>query len=157
MSGFEIENIIKEFDVYIKKISKRQSNILKISIISTFSSLISLLILFAQDLEVIVYVLPIVTTLTMIGIVILFILMYKIKRLSQAHGLIIGLGFFLIIISSLFRPSLTKGFDILMLITAELIDTAIYILIFIGFIKKPPYFKDSLIEIRKIEEQEISV
>ncbi|MBY9006409.1 MAG: hypothetical protein KGD63_06595 [Candidatus Lokiarchaeota archaeon] len=150
-----LEVIMNLFDLYIKKISKKRFNLLKISLISIFSITITGFILLAPTLELILNILPIVTTFAMIGIVILFILMYRMKRLSQANGLIIGIGFILVIISSLFRPSLTKGFDISMLILAELIDQVIYILIFIGFIKNPPYAKKTFIEMRKNEIKEV--
>ncbi|MBY8982107.1 MAG: hypothetical protein KGD57_04100 [Candidatus Lokiarchaeota archaeon] len=152
-----LEVIINLFDTYVKHLSKHQFNLLKLSIISTFLLVISMIILTTNSLELILNVLPVVTTLTMVGIVILFILMYRIKRLSQANGLIIGLGFLLIIISSLFRPSLTKGFNISMLVFAELVDQALYIIIFVGFIKKPKYAKlNSYIEMRTTEIKEIS-
>ncbi len=150
-----LEVIINIFDAYVKNISKQKSNTLKIAIIFAFSFVITAFILFSTSLQLILNVLPIVTTLTMIGIIILFVMMYRIKRLSQANGLIIGLGFILVVISSIFRPSLTKDLDISVLILAELIDQAIYILIFAGFIKKPPYAKQTYIEVRKSEVKEV--
>ncbi len=136
-----LEILMNLFKVYIKEFSRKQFIILRISILAIYSITLLLYTLLSPSLELILSVLPIVTTITMIGIIVLFILMYRIKRLSQAHGLIIGLGFILIIISSLLRPSLTKGLELRSLITAELIDQILCIIIFIGFIKKPPYIK----------------
>ncbi|MBY9005775.1 MAG: hypothetical protein KGD63_03370 [Candidatus Lokiarchaeota archaeon] len=136
-----LEVLMNIFDIYIKKISKLQFNLVKISIVSVFFLFNSILILNSPNLEDILGILPIITTLTMVGIIILFALMYKIKRLSQAHGLIISLGFLFIIFSHMLRPSLTIDFNIYMLISAEMIDQLLYIIIFIGFIKKPPYIK----------------
>ena len=136
-----LEVLMSLFDIYIKRISKIQFNLIKMSIVSLFLIINSIIILITPNLDGILSVLPIITTLTMVGIIILFALMYKIKRLSQAHGMIIAFGFFLVIISHILRPSLTKDFNISMLIIAELIDIMLYIIIFLGFIKKPPYIK----------------
>ncbi|MBN1213945.1 MAG: hypothetical protein JXA99_00735 [Candidatus Lokiarchaeota archaeon] len=134
-----LEVLINLFDIYVKKIPKTKINYIKISIVSVFLIINSIVILISPSTEVIQNILPIITTLTMIGIVILFVLMYKIKRLSQAHGLIIGIGFLFVIISHILRPIFTKDFNVSILIIAEMIDQLIYIIIFIGFIKKPPY------------------
>jgi len=141
-----LQVLITLVKVYIKDLSKQQFNRMRLSIITVFLSIISLLIIFTNERARLYNLLPVIVSGTMIGIVVMFLFMYKNKHLSQAHGLIIGAGFILAIIFSFVRFILLLTFDeTLTIIYSEIFDMIAYSIIFTGFILKPKYAKENII------------
>jgi len=134
-----LEALITIFNAYIKNMTKKQFNKARIIIIILFLGIVSFIILIAPNIDILRQLLPIVTAGTMIGIVIMFLFMYKNKKLSQAHGLLIGLGFLFAVITSFVRSILNASGASTALIYAELLDMLVYFIIFTGFMTKPKY------------------
>ncbi|MBD3212409.1 MAG: hypothetical protein GF311_07360 [Candidatus Lokiarchaeota archaeon] len=61
--------------------------------------------------------------------------------MSQANGLIIGIGFILYVCTSIVRFFLNTLAESFYLIIAEVLDMVVYLVIFYGFITKPNYAK----------------
>jgi len=134
-----LEALITIFNTYIKNMTKQQFNKARTIIIIIFLGIVSFIILIAPNIDILSQLLPIVTAGAMIGIVIMFLFMYKNKKLSQAHGLLIGLGFLFVVITSFVRSILNASGASTALIYAELLDMLVYFIIFTGFITKPKY------------------
>lgn len=134
-----LEALITIFNTYIKNMTKKQFNKARLITIIIFLGIVSVIIIIAPTIDLLSKLLPIITAGTMIGIVIMFFFMYKNKRLSQANGLIIGLGFLLAVISSFIRSILNASLASTGLIYAELLDMLVYFIIFAGFMTKPKY------------------
>lgn len=141
-----LQVLITLVKVYIKDLSKQQFNRIRLAIIIVFLSVISLLIIFTNERAKLYNLLPVIVSGTMIGIVVMFLFMYKNKHLSQAHGLIIGAGFILAILFSFVRIILLLTFDeTLTIIYSEIFDMIAYSIIFTGFILKPKYAKEKIV------------
>ena len=121
-----------------KEMNKKQFNKLRLRIMLGFVIVTALIILLAPTLNFLNLVFPFITILSYIAIAFMFLFMYKNKRLTQAHGLIIGLAFICFLISNLIRTILINA-NLSFGIIAELIDIGVNLLIFIGFISKPKY------------------
>jgi len=137
-----LEAILTFVNLYKKKeMNKQQFNKIRKRIIIIYIILIAVLIIIAPSVPFMNIMLPIISFPMFLFISVMFIYMYRNKYLSQAHGLIIGLSFFLLIIASIIRSVLSLSFEAIPVITAEFIDIGVYILMFIGFITKPGYGK----------------
>jgi len=141
-----LQVLITFVKIYVKNLTKRQFNRIRLGIIAPFLSIISILIIFTSERTRLYNFLPIIVSGTMIGIVVMFLFMYKNKHLSQAHGLIIGAGFILTIIFSFVRAILLLTFDeTITIILSEILDILAYSIIFTGFILKPKYAKEKVV------------
>jgi hypothetical protein len=134
-----LEVVVNYIKLNVKSMSPKQSKRLRFGIILTFLSLMSILIILGPNLVFILTLLPILVFGTILGIVIMFLFMYKMKLLSQANGLIIGIGFIFFMISSILRSILSAQFNPSFIIISEIIEMSIFFVIFLGFIKKPNY------------------
>ncbi|MHA2288516.1 MAG: hypothetical protein ACXABG_07000 [Promethearchaeota archaeon] len=121
-----------------KEMNKKQFNKLRLRIMFGYVLVTSLVPLLSPSVIFFNMALPFVTFLIYIAIAFMFLFMYKNKRLVQANGLIIGIAFVCFMVSGLIRTILINQ-NVSYGIFAELIDTAINLLIFIGFISKPKY------------------
>ncbi|MHA1660459.1 MAG: hypothetical protein ACTSUT_15210 [Promethearchaeota archaeon] len=137
-----LEVLITIINTYLKDMTTRQFKRVKLYIIVLFLGSVSFIIIMANDLAILGKLLPVIVFGTMIGIVVMFLFMYKSKRLSQAHGLVIGVGFTCAILSALVRPVITASTDSFSLVIAEILDMIVYFIVFIGFMTKPGYAKE---------------
>jgi len=141
-----LQVLITFVKIYVKDLTKRQFNRIRLGIIIVFLSIMSILIIFANERTSLYNFLPIIVSGTMIGIVVMFLFMYKNKHLSQAHGLIIGAGFILAIIFSFVRTISLLTFDeTITIIFSEIFDMIAYSIIFTGFMLKPKYAKEKVV------------
>jgi hypothetical protein len=136
-----LEVIITFFNMYKnKEMDKKQFNKLRLRIILIFTLVLVLVICLAPTTNFLATILPFITLIMFLGIAIMFLFMYKNKRLTQANGLIIGIAFICFIVSNLIRAFLV-GINVYYTAFAEVIDTGVNLLIFIGFVTKPKYAK----------------
>ncbi len=136
-----LEVIITFFNLYSNnKMDKKQFNKLRLRIILIFILILVLVISLAPTTDFLSKILPFITLVIFLGIAIMFLFMYKNKRLSQANGLIIGIAFICFIASNLLR-SILLSTELYYFVFVELIDIGVTLLIFIGFVTKPKYSK----------------
>jgi Na+/melibiose symporter-like transporter len=83
-------------------------------------------------------VLPFILIPSLVGIVYIFFLAYRLNRLSVVKPKILTVGFFLYLISNIFRPVMQNilGENASYITVVELVDLAIFIVIFFGLYKK---------------------
>jgi hypothetical protein len=135
-----LEVILSFIEVYNHKTwSARQKFRYKYYIIVSYFGLVSLLIILAPDRSTLYILLPVIVLGTAIGLVIMFLFMYRNRHLSHVNGLIIGIGFIGVIITSFIRVIIPL--EVLFILLIELLDFAVYTIIFIGFMTKPKYIK----------------
>lgn len=102
----------------------------------------SIAIIIAPNTTILGILLPCFVVPSVITIVWIFAFAYKNKRLSQAHPLILAIGFFILLISQILRPLAQNiiGESAAYIIFVELFDLFTYILIiFLGLILKAKY------------------
>ena len=138
-----LEATMTFISVYIKEISKKQFNKLRLWIVILFCIIVSFIIVIASSITFLISVLPFLTLAIFVMIAIMFLFMYKNKRLSQANGLIIGLAFLVFIFTNIARSiiSVRALSEPSLFIIAETLDIIANFLMFIGFISKPKYAK----------------
>jgi hypothetical protein len=78
--------------------------------------------------------LPSIVIPSLLGIVYIFFLAYKLNRLSVVKPGILTIGFFLYLISNIFRPVMQNiiGEAASYIIIAETVDILVFLVIFIG-------------------------
>ena len=121
-----------------KEMNKKQFSKLRLEIMSVYVLVTAFVIVIGPTLNFLNMVLPYITIVIFLGIAFMFLFMYKNKRLTQANGLIIGIAFICFIFSNLMR-SILISVNLSYSIYAELIDIAVNLIMFIGFISKPKY------------------
>lgn len=138
-----LEATMTFISVYIKEISKKQFNQLRLWIVIIFLGIISFIIAIASSITFLISVLPFLTLAIFVMISIMFLFMYKNKRLSQANGLIIGLAFLVFIFTNIARSiiSVRALNEPSLFVIAETLDIIANVLMFFGFISKPKYAK----------------
>ncbi|MFX1356684.1 MAG: hypothetical protein ACFFA8_05305 [Promethearchaeota archaeon] len=129
--------------VYVKDLSKKQFSKIRLWIIFVVLLGLTVIITLATNITFLINVLPFFTIAIFIMIAIMFLFMYKNKRLSQANGLIIGIAFLYFIITNLLRSliSIIALTHPSFIVVADLLDISANVLMFIGFISKPSYAK----------------
>ncbi|MFW9937191.1 MAG: hypothetical protein ACFFD5_06045 [Candidatus Thorarchaeota archaeon] len=129
--------------VYVKDLSKKQFSKIRLWIIFIVLLGLTIVITLATNITFLINVLPFFTIAIFIMIAIMFLFMYKNKRLSQANGLIIGIAFLYFIITNLLRSliSVIALTHPSFIVVADLLDISANVLMFIGFISKPSYAK----------------
>ncbi len=133
---FSLSNRYKKLGIesYAVKVKKR--------LICVIFGIQLFLIIIGPSITYISILLPIFALLSFTGIVYIFIIAYKGKRLSRVNPLVLAIGFLLIMISSFIRPILqiVLGTGYTSLIISELIDlVVVYPVIFIEFLLKVDY------------------
>ncbi|MFX0057544.1 MAG: hypothetical protein ACFE8J_04515 [Candidatus Heimdallarchaeota archaeon] len=138
-----LEATMTFISVYIKEISKKQFNKLRLWIVIIFLVIVSFIIIIASNITFLISVLPFLTLAIFVMIALMFLFMYKNKRLSQANGLIIGLAFLVFIFTNIARSiiSVRALNEPSLFVIAETLDIIANFLMFIGFISKPKYAK----------------
>jgi hypothetical protein len=127
--------------VYIKELTKRQFNRIRLWMVILFSAVVLTIIIIAPSVTSLIRVLPYFTFAIFIALAIMFLFMYKNKHLSQANGLIIGIAFFAFIGSNIFRSifSVSAMSEPSLFFVIEGLDIIVNTMMFIGFIRKPKY------------------
>lgn len=138
-----LEALFMILGIYTKDFTRKKFNRLRISIILTLTGLVLGILILSPNFHFLMnaQILPLLTTLTMLGIVVMFIYMYRKERLSQAHGLIIGIGFLLFIITSFIFQFLMTTEDPANVLLAEILNTMVYSIVLLGFLIKPGFGK----------------
>ena len=123
-----------------KSINKNKIRILVIIIV--IEVIVGLFLLTIENAPIIY---PIIIFPSLITIVWLFYFSWKNQRLSQVNTFILMIGFGLYLLSQISRPLIQSiiGESSLYVITAEVIDIIIGLIIFIGFYKKSNYSSQS--------------
>ncbi|MHA1670326.1 MAG: hypothetical protein ACTSV5_07060 [Promethearchaeota archaeon] len=136
-----LQAIMTLTSAYIKEMSDSRFNKIRSGILFIFAVFFSIIIILANSISALITVLPFFTFLIYIALGIMFLFMYKNKHLSQANGLIIGIGFFAFVISNIFRAIMSVyALDTpSIFFIIEGVDICVNFLMFIGFIKKPKY------------------
>ena len=83
-------------------------------------------------------ILPAIVIPSLVGIVYIFYLAYRLNRLAVVKPGILTLGFLLYLFSNIFRPVMQNilGEQASYIIIAELVDIIVFIIIFLGLYKK---------------------
>lgn len=124
-----------------EKLTKDFNNKIRTKLIVIILCVESFAILMVLSVSAISLLLPCVIIPSLAGIVYVFLLAYKTKRLSEVNPLILAIGFFLYMISSIIRPIAQNiiGISANFLIFIEIIDLIVCIVIFMGFYLKIDY------------------
>jgi len=95
-------------------------------------------VIIAPENNMLAILLPVIVIPSLIGIVYIFFLAYRLKRLSVVKPKILTIGFFLYLISNILRPVIQKifGDNATYITLAELIDIFVFLVIFLGLYKK---------------------
>jgi hypothetical protein len=123
---------------FTKLKDKRHMNSLrtKIMILITFIELVAIFIV--PNYTILGMLLPFILIPSLIGIVYIFFLAYRLNRLTVVKPKIMTIGFFLYLLSNIFRPLMLNiiGDNPSYIIIVESVDIIIFIVIFLGLYKK---------------------
>ncbi len=135
--GFEIIFFRLE-DKYTKLRDKKFMNSLRTKIIVSIVVIESTAIILSPNIGVLGIFLPIFFIPSLIGIVYIFYLAYKLNRLKMVKPKILTIGFLLCVFTSIFRPimQITLGETATYIIVVELVDLFVFLVIFMGLYKK---------------------
>jgi len=128
-------------DRYKKLNNKEFSKRIQLIVLLLIVSIEMIIIILFLDLNTNRIILPSIVIPSFLIIVIVFYIAYKNKRLSQVNPLILAIGFGAYLISQIMRPvfQILFGETSLTVIISEIIDLVIYLIIFLGLIKKIEY------------------
>ncbi len=98
----------------------------------------SIAIIAGPNLTIMGLVLPIILIPSLLGIVYIFYIAYSLNRLKIVKPGILTIGFFLYMLSNIFRPLMQNilGETATYVIVVELVDIIIFLIIFLGLYKK---------------------
>jgi len=128
----------------IKIDDERQRNKITFKIMVLIVGIEIISVILAPNFTIIGILLPCIVIPSIAVIIWMFIFVYKHKRLSQVHPLIIAIGFIAWLISNIMRPLLQNiyGETASYIFYAEIIDFFVFLIIFVGFILKAKYSED---------------
>ena len=135
--GFEVIFFRLE-DKYTKLKDKRFMNLFRAKLIVLIVGIESTAIIFIPNMTILGMVLPIILIPSLAGIVYIFYLAYRLKRLRVIKPKILTIGFLLYMISNIFRPVMQNilGETATYIIVVEIVDVCIFVVIFLGLYKK---------------------
>jgi hypothetical protein len=135
--GFEIIFFRLE-DRFSKLNDKKFMNKLRLVLILVILSIESLVVIIAPNNTIMGMLLPYIVIPSLLGIVYIFFLAYRLNRLSVVKPGILTIGFLLYLISNIFRPIMQNilGEAASYIIVAETVDIFVFIVIFLGLYKK---------------------
>jgi hypothetical protein len=98
----------------------------------------SIVIIIIPNFTLIGMVLPMILIPSLLGIVYIFYLAYRLNRLSVVKPKILTIGFFIYLVSNIFRPIMQNilGESANYIIVVEFVDLIIFVVIFLGLYKK---------------------
>jgi len=125
-------------DHYTKLKNKAYMNTLRARIITIIVIVESIVVLIIPNFTLIGMVLPMILIPSLLGIVYIFYLAYRLQRLSVVKPKILTIGFFIYLISNVFRPIMQNviGESASYIIVVEFVDLIIFAVIFLGLYKK---------------------
>ena len=135
--GFEIIFFRLE-DKFSKLKDKRYMNRLRMILIAIIVGIESSAVIITPNNTTMGLLLPYIVIPSLLGIVYIFFLAYRLNRLSVVKPGILTIGFFLYLISNIFRPLMQNllGEAASYIIITELVDIFVFLVIFIGLYKK---------------------
>ncbi|TFF97456.1 MAG: hypothetical protein EU547_04270 [Promethearchaeota archaeon] len=142
---FSIEIILMYLSLYerfsalkIKNTSAKYRNRILILLLVLFS----LVIILAPDYSTILTIYPLLMIPSFIMIVLMFLYAYRSKRLSEINPLIVAIGFFAFLLTTVFRAIGQNIIDPKFAsILSEIFEIISFIIIFIGLIRKANYIR----------------
>jgi hypothetical protein len=123
---------------YIRLKNRHYMNNLRVKIILVIFIVELLVVIIVPNSIFLGLVLPFILIPSLIGIVYIFYLAYKLNRLSVVKPKILTIGFFLYLVSNIFRPLMQNiiGENATYIFVVEFVDLIIFIVIFLGLYKK---------------------
>ncbi|MFX0028929.1 MAG: hypothetical protein ACFE8B_06955 [Candidatus Hermodarchaeota archaeon] len=117
---------------------KHYMNSLRTRLIILIVSVESIVVILIPNFTLIGMVLPMILIPSLLGIVYIFYLAYRLNRLSVVKPKILTIGFFIYLISNIFRPIMQNilGESANYIIVVEFVDLIIFVVIFLGLYKK---------------------
>ncbi|MHA2182191.1 MAG: hypothetical protein ACXAAH_12295 [Promethearchaeota archaeon] len=118
--------------------NKRYMNNLRIKIMTSIITIEMIAIFIVPNYTILGRLLPFILIPTLMGIVYIFFLAYRLNRLTVVKPNILTIGFFLYLLSNIFRPLMHNiiGDNPSYLLVVEFVDLIIFIIIFLGLYKK---------------------
>jgi hypothetical protein len=125
-------------DHYTKLKDKAYMNKLRTQLIVIIVTVESIVVLIIPNFTLIGMILPMILIPSLLGIVYIFYLAYRLQRLSVVKPKILTIGFFIYLISNIFRPIMQNviGEIASYIIVVEFVDLIIFVVIFLGLYKK---------------------
>ncbi|MHA1932160.1 MAG: hypothetical protein ACW96X_06445 [Promethearchaeota archaeon] len=125
-------------DSFPKLKNKRYMNNLRTKIIGLVTSIELMVVFIVPKYTLLVMLLPFILIPSLIGIVYIFFLAYRLNRLTVVKPKILTIAFFLYLLSNIFRPILLNiiGDNSSYVIFVESVDLIIFSIIFLGLYKK---------------------
>ncbi|MFW9998601.1 MAG: hypothetical protein ACFE9Q_01690 [Candidatus Hodarchaeota archaeon] len=113
-------------------------NRLRTILIAVIVIIESIIVLIGPSVTIVTMILPFILIPSLIGIVYIFYMAYRFNRLTVVKPGILTIGFFLYMLSSIFRPLLLNiiGEEAIYLVIVETVDIIIFLIIFFGLYKK---------------------
>lgn len=135
--GFEIIFFRLE-DRFPKLKNNRFMNKLRTRLIAIIVSIESLIVIITPKYNSLGFLLPFIVIPSLLGIVYIFFLAYRLNRLSVVKPGILTIGFLLYLISNIFRPlmMIILGETASYIIIAEIADIFVFLIIFLGLYKQ---------------------
>ncbi|MFX1592782.1 MAG: hypothetical protein ACFFCL_08830 [Promethearchaeota archaeon] len=135
--GFEIVFFRLE-DRFSRLKDKSFMNKLRMIMIAIIVGIESCAVIIASNNTTMGLLLPYIVIPSLLGIVYIFFLAYRLNRLNVVKPGILTIGFFLYLISNIFRPLMQNilGEAASYIIITELVDIFVFLLIFIGLYKQ---------------------
>ncbi|MFX1376916.1 MAG: hypothetical protein ACFFA0_14010 [Promethearchaeota archaeon] len=123
---------------YKKLKDKKYMNNLRMKIMISIILIETITVMIVPNILILGMVLPFILIPSLIGIVYIFFLAYRLNRLSVVKPNILTIGFFLYLISNIFRPLMQNvlGENASYIIVVEFVDLIIFVVIFLGLYKK---------------------
>ena len=125
-------------DRFQKLKNKEYMNKMRMIIILIIVCVESFIVIIAPNTTIIGRILPAIVIPSLIGIVYIFFLAYRLNRLKVVKPGILAIGFFLYLLSNILRPILQYilGEVAMYIILAELVDIFVFLIIFFGLYKR---------------------
>lgn len=125
-------------DRYNKLKNKSYMNNLRFKLITIILPVESVIIFITPHVTLLGMFLPMMLIPSLLGIVYIFYLAYRLNRLSVVKPKILTIGFFIYLISNVFRPTMQRllGENASYIIVVESVDLIIFVVIFLGLYKK---------------------
>jgi hypothetical protein len=125
-------------DKFQKLRNKEYMNKLRLWIIIPIILLELFVIIIVPNYNTLSFLLPIIVIPSLLGIVYIFYLAFRLKRLTVVKPKILTIGFFLYLISNILRPLIQNilGENASYIIVVELVDIIVFLVIFMGLYKK---------------------
>ena len=125
-------------DRYKRLKDKDFMNRLRIIVILVIICIESIAVILAPHVTFLGTILPVIVIPSLIGIVYIFFLAYRLNRLTVVKPGILTIGFFLYLCSSILRPIMQQilGEEASYIIVSELVDIIVFLIIFSGLYKK---------------------